>query len=706
VYTYSMSGHTSRSSARLKHVDGLRAVAVLSVVLYHFDIPGLNGGFIGVDVFFVISGFLVSKYVLQDLQEGSFSFRRFYIRRFYRLLPAHLTMLVGTAICSFLMASADIAIENARSSLFSLVAASNFYFWQNSDYFAAGAVNRPLLHTWSLSVEEQFYFMWPHLLVVMYKVRHRFGSLRFQFFVLVGTSCAASFTFLPAETMARFFIMPFRAYEFALGALCLYLDVWCNKMYVADCCSITGAVLLAWSLINVHAEGFPNISIFACLAGSALLLSTPASKLNQTIMSCRMLAYIGDTSYSLYLVHWPVRVFAGLAFLGGEQSGRLPISLKIFMLMTSFACAHILHAFVEDPMRSYKVEQTQIYLENSKAEKSAIDRLPLQQFRFHYMLLCVIVTLSAAFSSLRTAGWAFRPSIGNDVKNLKNSYIMNQQVNSRGMPLRPGQGYCGVDYGTYRIGTGQCTGNVTYLLGDSHARHLAPAFGSIARSRNMTVLCSDVFGCPPLNYDDIADLPAAKSKGCAQMRSYVKKLLRARPSLVVLSAHWELHLGKLSHRDVNWGETMEGTRGSHQSAIVASALLKFVRALVGVGHRVVILGATPRLPLNSYTCLKRRGWIGARCPLSFHQPVRLALVNNILKKVTEQCQGCEYVDLVPAFCETFVADMDPDVVTVANSAYISHCYSVLNQTLLFRDLDHLTYEGALSLVKIIDQIYK
>jgi peptidoglycan/LPS O-acetylase OafA/YrhL len=705
VYIYSMSELTSKRNARLKHVDGLRAVAVLSVVLYHFDIQGLNGGFVGVDVFFVISGFLVSKYVLKDLREGKFSFRRFYIRRCYRLLPAHLTVLVGTAICSFLMASADIAIENARSSMFSLVAASNFYFWQNSDYFAAGSVSRPLLHTWSLSVEEQFYLMWPALLVAMYKTRHRFGSLQCQLFVLVGTSCAASFTVPPSETMARFFFMPFRVYEFAVGALCLYLEVWCNKMYVVDCCSITGAVLLAWSLINIHAEGFPNISLFACLAGSALLLSTPASMLNRTIMSCRMLAYIGDTSYSLYLVHWPVRVFAGLAFLGGEQSGRLPISLKLFMLITSFACARVLHVFVEDAMRSHRAEHTLKHIENSNAERPANARLPSQQFRLHYMLICVVVTLSAAISALRTGGWAFRPSIGNDVKNIESSHVMNKQLNSDRVPLRPGQRHCGVDYGTYRIGTGQCIGNVTYLLGDSHARHLAPAFGSIARSRNMTVLCSDVFGCPPLNYDDIFDLPAAKSKGCAEMKSYVRKLLRARPSLVVLSAHWELHLGKLSKRDVDWGETIQGT-ASKRSSKVASALLKFVRALVSIGHRVVILGATPRLPLNSYTCLKRKGWIGARCPVSFDQPEQLALVNIILKNVAEQCRGCEYVDLLPAFCETFLADIGSDFVAIANAAYVPSCYSVLNKTLLYRDLDHLTYEGALSLINVIDQIYK
>jgi SGNH domain (fused to AT3 domains) len=182
-------------------------------------------------------------------------------------------------------------------------------------------------------------------------------------------------------------------------------------------------------------------------------------------------------------------------------------------------------------------------------------------------------------------------------------------------------------------------------------------------------------------------------------------LLRARPSLVVLSAHWELHLGKLSKRDVDWGETIQGT-ASKRSSKVASALLKFVRALVSIGHRVVILGATPRLPLNSYTCLKRKGWIGARCPVSFDQPEQLALVNIILKNVAEQCRGCEYVDLLPAFCETFLADIGSDFVAIANAAYVPSCYSVLNKTLLYRDLDHLTYEGALSLINVIDQIYK
>ena len=160
----------------LFHVDGLRAIAVLSVVLYHLGISQFSGGFVGVDVFFVISGFLITRLIRDELAlTGTFSFSNFYIRRIRRLFPAFALTLVLCFIAAAFLLSDKLLAQFGESSIYALFSASNFYFWKNTNYFMAESGVMPLLHTWTLSVEEQFYLIWPTLLVVMFKYYETFA---------------------------------------------------------------------------------------------------------------------------------------------------------------------------------------------------------------------------------------------------------------------------------------------------------------------------------------------------------------------------------------------------------------------------------------------------------------------------------------------------------------------------------------------------
>lgn len=210
----------NQSNARVEHlpdVDGLRALAVALVVLYHGGVPFLSGGFVGVDVFFVISGFVITRLIESELRAGVFSFSGFYARRIRRLLPAFVLVLSCTAIAAFLVLLPEDLVDFARSALASIAILANVYFWIGTDYFSASSELKPLLHTWSLSIEEQFYIAFPAFLLVVSKLRERARV------AVVATVLLLSFLVSVQTTESSpgsaFYLLPSRVWEFLFGAL-------------------------------------------------------------------------------------------------------------------------------------------------------------------------------------------------------------------------------------------------------------------------------------------------------------------------------------------------------------------------------------------------------------------------------------------------------------------------------------------------------
>ncbi|MBK6736527.1 MAG: acyltransferase [Haliea sp.] len=203
----------STSSLRRTDIDLLRAFAVLAVILFHFEVPGFDGGFLGVDIFFVISGYLITAHIREQLSDGTFTFSQFYARRIRRLMPALVAIFVITSITSLLVFPRDLLLDFAHSQLASALYVSNIYFWSVADYFDTSSYLKPLLHTWSLSVEEQFYLFWP-LCLFFVGVRHT------RWFIVVAgvLSLIAAEIGYEVSATATFFMFPFRIFEFAIGA--------------------------------------------------------------------------------------------------------------------------------------------------------------------------------------------------------------------------------------------------------------------------------------------------------------------------------------------------------------------------------------------------------------------------------------------------------------------------------------------------------
>src|SRR5580704_1090978 len=333
-------------------IDGLRAVAVLLVVAFHTGIGKFRGGFVGVDVFFVISGFLISSVILAEISAGHFSIAAFYERRIRRIFPALVVMMFVT---SFLAAKYFLPSEltdYAKSLLAATFSVSNFYFWRQSGYFDAPAALKPLLHTWSLAVEEQFYIVFPLFLVLIRKLfpeRLRTAVVLFALASFVVSAYGAFYA--PVST---FYMLHTRAWELLLGTIIslnilpdIKSPLWRNVATIVGL-----GLIVAAGVFYTSTTPFPGIAALAPCVGSALIISTgrSGSSVVGRALSLKPVVFIGLISYSLYLWHWPIIVFQGVGtFLVSGVSERV---VKLAIIVASLIAGTISWKFVEIPFRS------------------------------------------------------------------------------------------------------------------------------------------------------------------------------------------------------------------------------------------------------------------------------------------------------------------------------------------------------------------
>ncbi len=328
-------------------VDGLRAFSVLSVIVFHFHSDILPGGYVGVDVFFVISGYLISKLIISEIDNSTFSFVQFYERRIRRIFPAIFLMLFVGAAASFVFLTPTPFLKYANSAAAAALSVSNIYFYKHSGYFDLGANELPLLHTWSLAVEEQFYLLFP----IIFLLGKRF--LRLPWLVIFVPLALISLTISVVQTSfartAAFYLPMSRSWEFLLGSV-LALDILPklgNK--TAEILSIVGVGVLAAAMVILdRGAPFPGwVALIPCL-GACLIIHTGDGRVTAVggLLSLRIVVIIGLISYSLYLWHWPALVFMRL-FWGGSLSP----SESSLVLAGIFGVSWLSWRYVEQPVR-------------------------------------------------------------------------------------------------------------------------------------------------------------------------------------------------------------------------------------------------------------------------------------------------------------------------------------------------------------------
>jgi peptidoglycan/LPS O-acetylase OafA/YrhL len=493
-------------------IDWLRAIAVLAVVAFHFEAPGVFGGFVGVDIFFVISGYLITGIIEAELQDGSFSLARFYERRVRRLLPALYAMVALTAIPTFHFLLASERAEFFRSVAAVVTFTSNFFFWLQSGYFDHAAVEKPLLHTWSLAVEEQFYLVLPVLLwALLCVVRARRMALPAALGVLAIASFALSIWLMRTDRSANaFFMSPPRAWEFLAGSLLATPGLPVSRnWWTQQTVRAIALVLLGIPIVSLRpASAFPGFNALLPCIGAVLYIWSGIGVPTQVRgrwSHHRVVGFFGQISYSLYLWHWPLFTFARFS----KAELVLDPAEKIALFALTVFVSYLSWRFVEQPFRDRSL-------------------VPTRRAAFRLALIASVVLLAGSAGGLLLD----RMSIDTD--------RVAQQLES----------YNAYDFQTaYRHGRcfapvagvfdDSCLGFVpgktnVLLWGDSFAAQYYPGLARIADRYAVNILQATQPACmPTLN---------AATQALASCRSFAEQLTTffggRRPDLVVLSADW------------------------------------------------------------------------------------------------------------------------------------------------------------------------
>jgi peptidoglycan/LPS O-acetylase OafA/YrhL len=347
-YPDSRSDTRPQKSDYRPDIDGLRAIAVLSVLVYHAFPSLIQGGFVGVDIFFVISGFLISKHIWEELGAGTFSIKTFYARRVRRIFPALAVVLLACLVMGWVILTPGEYEQLGKHVVAGAAFLSNIVFWKESGYFDNAADTKPLLHLWSLGIEEQFYIVWPLLLAFFWRYSRHFG---WALLGIIGISLAYSMVVVNRDVVADFYSPLTRFWELALGAALTYVvgrnpaPDQLSRSYI----SVIGFSLIMAAVIILDSDfAFPGAwALLPTLGAACLIYAGEDAWLNRQLLSRRLLVWIGLISYPLYLWHWPLLSFARIM-----ESGTPSIEVRFWLVVASFVLAWMTYRFLERPIRS------------------------------------------------------------------------------------------------------------------------------------------------------------------------------------------------------------------------------------------------------------------------------------------------------------------------------------------------------------------
>ena len=634
-------------SAYRPDVDGLRAIAVLAVLAFHAFPDRLPGGFVGVDVFFVLSGFLISGILLSDLDRGQFSLRKFYARRVRRIFPALLVILAACGIFGWFALFPDEFQQLGKHIAGGAAFASNLTLWRETGYFDNAAETKPLLHLWSLGIEEQFYIAWPLLL---------YGARKLRWSVLTFLPLLALASFLvnvvglDRYPTATFYSPASRAWELAIGGILAGfaskgIDLFGGPSRRAlrplqspgsplrrGLFSTAGLALLLLSFVRIG-EGtpFPGWWALAPAIGTALVLGAgSAAWPNRFLLSSRPLVWIGLISYPLYLWHWPLLAFARIV-----ESTTPALGIRVAALALSFGLATLTYLWVERPIRfGGRVRGKLIALSGSM----------------------VAVAVGGGFVALNQ-GLPWR------------STVQTQAAQQRALVLEDEaqiSNPCKKRYGFDQTWELCLQGDVNApptvaLLGDSHGYHLVAGLTEHYRSRggNLLYLRTRL---------PFWDVPAGRNDDIQKITNQMLDIALQTPSIntVVISTKVKLH-----------NRSPDGRQ-------LAEALRATVERYVTAGKKVVVVRDVPRLDFQPRECIRRvaipLSTTKSPCAMpreSFERET--ALHDALLGSVLRQFPAVELFDAPSYLCDEKL------------------CWAMLEGKLLYRDRDHLSTDGSLYL---------
>jgi len=607
-------------------IDGLRAIAVSLVVIFHINETLVPGGFVGVDMFFVISGYLITGIILRDVEAGQFSYAEFYRRRAKRIFPAVFVVTLTTLLVGAWVLLPDDMVALSESALATMLFAANIFFTAALDtsYFAADSRTVPLLHMWSLGVEEQFYLIWPALLLVVLKWP-RWGL------PVVGLLCVLSIVVGELALRAGWFsfayyMLPTRAFQLMAGAALILAErsgrfaLWPGGTLFVG---LVGLGMVIGSAFVLHGDtAYPGLRAAPVTVGTLLLLmSGSGTHALASLLSLKPIRWIGLVSFSLYLWHWPVLAFQRYLtpdFGWGQQA---------LSLIVMLALSQLTYSLVEQPFRT----------------RAVTFRAALRRY-WVYPGLCI-----------GALGLAHIASDGYGVYTFTD---LKQRIESQGQPAYRLPFVCqSARLTPDKITKPDCVlgadGPVkTLLLGDSNAAHFVGAFDEVARAHGFRFRNVAHSACPPVTGDTRPFTLARYDDSCTASRALVETQL-ADYHTIILAASWDVYAAK--------------TDGAFLQALSAT-----LEAYLSDGKTIVIVGVAPRQPGFDRQCMIKKlkqSWIS--CSDASADP-KIPEINTLLKDMAAQTPGLWYLEPYDPLChETGCPTREGDKLLYFDGSHLS-----------------------------------
>ncbi|WP_377194751.1 acyltransferase family protein [Ruegeria meonggei] len=574
-------------------IDGLRAVAVVPVVLHHAGFATVPGGFVGVDIFFVISGFLITRILTREIRDGQFSLLSFYERRARRILPALFAVLVACLAVGWFLLLPSQYDALARSTAATLLFVSNVWFWDAAgDYFGRGVELAPLLHTWSLAVEEQFYLGFPILLWLMAKQSRSFwvGVIAVISLISLGLSIWAT----TAAPIANFYLTPMRVWELGLGAL-LAIGAFpaLRRPWAAEAIGLIGLVMIAGSIVLISEDTpFPGFMAVPPCAGAAFLIwaGMHGTSIAGRLLALRPVVWIGLISYSLYLWHWPILVAARVQ----NGSADLPVMTALACVLLSVLLAAASMYLIERPFRI-------------PAGKGGFSRGRI--FAGAGIGAALILGLAVTLVAKEGVPSRVPAELAAKMNKFKESHYLMDACRR----WVEGEEPCKIGAPVQAE-----AGPRVVVWGDSHAGSLLPGINSWLKDNGIPGKAFVKFGCPALLGVRRADM--APVHGCDTYNEMVARYIEQLPDLdaVVVASRWAL---------ATEGVRVSGEEG--KSAVLAASderptgiadnpkhveqgLKRLLQRLRGRGIEVLIVGSIPEIGFNVPDALAGSAAFGTR----------------------------------------------------------------------------------------------
>jgi peptidoglycan/LPS O-acetylase OafA/YrhL len=555
-------------------IDGMRAIAILLVVVFHAFPSALKGGFIGVDIFFVISGYLITTIIFEGLEKNSFSIRNFYSRRIRRIFPALILVLIACFIFGWFGLFSDEFAQLGKHMFGGATFTSNYFSWHEAGYFDVASDKKPLLHLWSLAVEEQFYIVWPLLLWLGWK--NKFNLLLVAI-VLLCFSFWLNISYLNVNRVSGFYAPLARAWELMIGSTLSIASIKNNDLKISmkyqEITSLVGLLLILGGAIQLSKDSaFPGWLALLPTMGALMLLISNESWINRKILSHRILVWLGLISFPLYLWHWPLLVFTH--FVDGGMNN----NTRFVVILVSILFSWITYRYIEKPIRT----------SSSGNGWSAT------------LLISLIVVGAIGALTLDKKGYESRFAGSFDSPEAKR---MKEQIewpaslySSAECTQKYGGGYCLVSHADK-------TPTVA-LIGDSHANHFYPGLSQYFGRKNENLLMYGLAGCAPfLDIDWGIEKDGGKLNCYETTNQAYKNILNDRNiKTIVLAFHHSGYFSKNKQFIDNKGQFNEGS--NYDKSL--KALIRTINEFEKNGKNVYLIEDLPNLNGDIRWCVLRR----------------------------------------------------------------------------------------------------